>query len=359
MRIDVLRPAELGDADLAIWRRLQRTCPVFGNPFLSPEFAVAVAEHRTSARVAVIQDAGEVAGFLPFERRRLGVGKPIGSGFSDYQAVIHEPGLDWSPRDILEGCGLSVLEFDHLAVEQSPFKPHHVAVRPAPAMDLSRGFEGFVADVRRRSRGFVKTTRRLQRKLERELGPLELVYDEPGHEAHELVRTWKSAQYRRSGWPDLFGRPDMRALVRNLLATRSEAFACRCSMLYAGGRPVSGQINLHAPTAVASWIVAYDPDLSRYSPGSVLDLLIAEEAAGRGVQVISLGKGDGMQKNRLGTLTQHVAEGWVERLGAGSALRRAIRTPTRAAHGLVLRTPALRSCVRRGLRAAGAVRGAP
>ncbi len=357
VRISVVRPKDLGEGELSTWRDFQMSDPAFENPFLSPEFALAVGEQRPAARVAVLEDDAGVAGFLPFEARRLGVGKPIGSGLSDYQAVLHRPGLEWEPRALLEGCGLSVFEFDHLTVEQPSFAPHHASVVPAPAMDLSRGYDAFIADVRSRSRGFVKTTRRLQRKMERELGPLEMVYDDPLAATHDRVLGWKSSQYRRTGRPDLFGRGDVRELVHDLLARRDGGFSCACTTLYAGGRAVSGQINLHAPSMIASWVVAYDPEVAAFSPGSILDLLMAEEAARRGVRLISLGKGESMQKSRLGTATQMVAEGWVERPGAATAMRRAVRTPARAARDYVLRTPALRAAVRRGLRAVGALRG--
>jgi CelD/BcsL family acetyltransferase involved in cellulose biosynthesis len=356
VRISVVRPKDLGEGELSAWRDFQMSDPAFENPFLCPEFALAVGDQRPAARVAVLEDGDGVAGFLPFEARRLGVGKPIGSGLCDYQAVLHRPGLEWDPRALLAGCGLSVFEFDHLSAQQEPFVPHHAAVVPAPAMDLSRGFDAFIGDIRRRSRGFVKTTRRLQRKMERELGPLEMVYDDPRPEAHELVLAWKSAQYRRTGRPDLFGRGEVRDLVHDLLHRREGEFSCVCTTLSAGGRLVSGQINLHSPTMIASWVIAYDPGVAAYSPGGVHDLLLAEEAARRGIGLISLGKGESMQKGRLGTTTRMVAEGWVERPSVVSAMRRAVRTPARAARDYVLRTPRLRSAVRRGLRAAGSLR---
>ena len=65
---------------------MQRKTGSLANPFLCPEFAVAVGSFRPGARVAVLADGPEIVGFFPFERRRLGVGVPIGAGLTDCRA---------------------------------------------------------------------------------------------------------------------------------------------------------------------------------------------------------------------------------------------------------------------------------
>ena len=89
--------------------------PAQGNPFLSPEFAASIGRFRPGARVAVLSDGGSVTGFFPFEKRRLGVGVPIGAGLTDCQGLVHEPGFEWDALDLLRGCGVSAFYFDHLA----------------------------------------------------------------------------------------------------------------------------------------------------------------------------------------------------------------------------------------------------
>jgi CelD/BcsL family acetyltransferase involved in cellulose biosynthesis len=301
-------------------------------------------------------DEGRPAGFFAFERRRLRVGKPIGAGLSDCQAVVAEPGLEWEPRDLLVACDLAVWEFDHLLAAQPQFADHHAAVVPSFVMDLSDGHEAFCAAVAARSKSFIPRARRGIRRLERDVGPLRLEYDDPSEEAHRTVLAWKSAQYRRSGRPDLFSRPWVAALVTDLLATRSDTFRCICSTLYAGDRIVAGQINLHSPRVIASWVVAYDTEVRRAGPGNVMDLLMTEEAAARGIVHIDMGRGDTPQKLRIGTAAIPVAEGSVERPGVVALSRRAWRTPVRAAHGAVLRHPPVRRAVKRALRTVGGLR---
>lgn len=111
MRVSVVRPGELGPDDIASWRAMQSSTPSLANPFLSPEFTVAVGEFRPSARVAVLSDGPDVVGFFPFERGRLGAGMPIAAGLTDCQGVIHAPGLEWDARELLRACRLSHVAF--------------------------------------------------------------------------------------------------------------------------------------------------------------------------------------------------------------------------------------------------------
>lgn len=355
MIVEVVRPGDLGEDEVTTWRAIQARAGL-ENPFVGPEFAQAVGRHRDDARVAVMLDAGRPVGFFPFERRRLGVGKPIGTGLSDCQAIIAEPGLEWDPGDLLASCDLMVWEFDHLVAQQCHIAGERATVVPSFIMDLSGGFEAFCDAVAARSRSFVPHARRGIRRLERDVGPVRLEYDDPAAKAHRTLQAWKSAQYRRTGRSDPFSRPWVAALLADLLATRSETFRCVCSTLYAGDRIVAGQINFHGPRVIASWLVAYDPGLRRVGPGNVSDLLLSEEAARRGIAYIDMGSGDTHQKLRIGTGTLGVAEGWVERRGVVALSRRAWRAPQRAARDAVLRHPPVRRAVRRALRTVGGMR---
>ena len=50
---------------------MQGRTPAFANPFLSPEFTIAVGRLRQAALVAVLTEGQDITGFFPFERRRL------------------------------------------------------------------------------------------------------------------------------------------------------------------------------------------------------------------------------------------------------------------------------------------------
>jgi CelD/BcsL family acetyltransferase involved in cellulose biosynthesis len=355
MKVRVIRPDELSASDIESWRAIQARAGL-ENPFLSPEFAQAVGRHRADARVGVMDDGSGAVGFFAFERRRWRIGKAIGAGINDCQAVVADPGLEWSATELVKACDLVVWEYTHLIADQAQFAPHHAAVVPSPIMDLTGGYEAFCKAVSANSKSWISKARRGVRRLEPKFGPVRFEYDDPDPAVHRVVLEWKSNQYRRTGRPDPITRPWMSALLADILSGGTETFRCVCSTLYAGDRLVAGQINLHAPRVMAGWIISYDPELASAGPGNLSDLMLAEAAAERGVQYIDLGKGDNRKKACVGTRQLHVAEGWVERPSVVTVARRAARTPVRATHDFIVRNPPIRAAVKRGLRIVGSVR---
>ena len=129
--------------------RCSRPQPSLGNPFLSPEFTIAVGRFRPESRVAVLTDSGSIVGFFPFERRRFGLGVPISGWLSPCHGLIHAPGVEWDPRELLRGCHLAAWKFDNLIPAQEPFTPFHACIDAAPVIELSDGFDAYYAKLRR------------------------------------------------------------------------------------------------------------------------------------------------------------------------------------------------------------------
>jgi CelD/BcsL family acetyltransferase involved in cellulose biosynthesis len=335
MRISVVRPAELGPGELAAWRAMQAAQPALDSPFLAPEFTLAVGAFRDDARVAVLEDGSTLAGFLPFERRALGIGKPIGAGLSDCQGLVHAPGFDWSPRDLLRGCGLAMWEFDHLVAGQAPFEPYVVARKTSAVMDLADGFAAYLERLRVSAPETAKRTPSKERKLGREVGEVRFDFDARDPDALRTVMDWKSAQYRRTGMGDRFALPWVVGLVEHLLGTRSDGCTGTLSMLYAGDEPVAGHFGLRSATVLATWFPTYDPRFSKYSPGLILHLRMAESAAAAGVRQLDMGKGTTRYKESFKSGDLLVAEGWVGRHAGAGVLRWAKRAPLHAVRNVL------------------------
>jgi CelD/BcsL family acetyltransferase involved in cellulose biosynthesis len=355
VKISVVHPAELSPAELDRWRRLQDR-PELANPFLSPEFAVCVGRVRAGARVALLEDGPVLVGFFPHERGGFGVGRPIGAGLSDCQGLVHAPGLEWDPRALLRACGLAVWEFDHLLAGQRPFAPYHRARRPSPVIDVSDGYDAWLAARRRAFKQTITALGRKQRKLDREEGPVRFQFDSKDHQVLDALMRWKSAQYRRTGRSDRFARPATVQLVRDLLQTRAPGCSGTLSVLYAGQRPVAIHFGLRSATTLTCWFPTYDVARSKYSPGLMLYLFMAEAIAAAGLCRLDLGKGDEEYKAVLGNQELLVAEGCVERPAPVAVARRLQQAPRRYATDFVLRRPALRGTARRLLRRVGQLR---
>jgi CelD/BcsL family acetyltransferase involved in cellulose biosynthesis len=312
VRVLLSRPDELGPTEIAAWQSMQRATASLANPFLSPEFALAVGRFRPAARVGVLYDGPSIAGFFPFERRRLGAGVPICAWPGTLcQGLVHGPGADWDPRDLLRGCQLSVWQFDHLVAGQKPFERYQAATAPSPVIDLSNGFASYHAQLAARSPRFTRDIARRACNLARDAGELRFVADSRDVSLLRTLMAWKSEQYRRIAAIDRFDRPWVVGLLDALHATRSAHVSGVLSAIYAGDQPVAAQFGLRSGTIFAGWFTAYDPCFAKYSPGLIQFLRMAEELAAAGVLMVDLGEGAASFKERLKTHDISVASGIV------------------------------------------------
>jgi len=100
--IAVCRPGDLTAAARAAWAETQGQAAAMGspqldNPFLAPEFALAVGRHHRGVRIAVLREKGEPVAFFPYQRTAAGVGRAVGLGLSDGQGLVHRPGSSGTP----------------------------------------------------------------------------------------------------------------------------------------------------------------------------------------------------------------------------------------------------------------------
>lgn len=335
VRVFVTRPGELGPAEIDAWHSMQRATPALANPFLTPEFAVAVGRLRPSARVAVLTEGGSITGFFPFEKRRLSAGVPVCGWLTPCQGLIHAPGLEWDPQELLRGCQLSAWRFDNLIADQRPFKPFHAATVASPRIDLSDGFGSYYAKLRVKSSRFCRELDRKSRKLTRELGDLRIVADSRDTSVLHTLMAWKSSQYRQTHHVDRFEQAWLVELLETLLATRSPQVSGMLSVLYAGDQPVAAQFGMRTETLLVGWFTGYEEALCKYSPGLIHLLQMTEKLPETGIRVIDMGGGaKSYYKETLKSDDSFVAQGVVTDrsvLGAAHCARSALTWSARRA----------------------------
>lgn len=355
MRAEIVRPADLGPAETARWAALQEADPALASPFLRPELAVAIGRRWPDTRVAVLHDGPTVAGFLPFHHGRLGVGRALGLGLTDWQGAVLAPGTPWDATALRRATGLAVWEFDHLVPGQAEaLAPAHLALHASPVMDLSGGWEPWIA--RRKGSGRIKKALYHGRRLGRQVGEVTSELDTSDPADLDVLMGWKSAQYRRTGRRDRFAQPQVVDLVRDLVATRTPGFAAHLSTMRVDGRTVAVCLALRSHGTLAHWFPAYDTDLHRYQPGLVQLLEMVRLAADDGVTTFDLGAGEHDYKDSFKDAELSVASGTVHGPGPAAWLHRARTAPPRMATDLVLRHPKLRLAARRALQRAGSLR---
>ncbi|MFE3830068.1 GNAT family N-acetyltransferase [Streptomyces sp. NPDC059092] len=369
-RLRVVAPADLDEAEIESWRELRAKSGAPANPFMEPEFTLAVGRVRPGARVAVVREgtgppaassrgSGEPVGFFPYERGPLGRGRAIGLGVSDCQGGVFRGGLRLTARELLRGCSLAAWEFDSLEAGQLLFVPADAAEPAAfesPVIEVGEGYEAYESALRARSPKFFRTTAAKERRLGRQEGEVRFVFDERDPAALRTLMEWKSAQYRRTGRRDRFAKEWISALVRQLATTRTPGCSGVLSVLYVADRPVAAHFGLRSRTVLSCWFPAYDPEFARFSPGLILHLRMARAAAAAGIGVLDLGRGPAEYKDALKTGGPQVYEGAVTRPGVRAALHHLGREPARRAHGFVRERPRLAAYAKTALNRVGRLR---
>jgi CelD/BcsL family acetyltransferase involved in cellulose biosynthesis len=276
LSVDVLQAGALTRAEQDAWRAFTAASPSFRSPFFSLDFALAADGVVPEAAVAVVHRAGEIAGFLPFQKRG-GIAQPLAAPLSDYHGVITAPGVSIDLAEVIRLTGAGAYRFNGLVGPEAPQGGRafpHASLRA----DISAGLEGWLAG-RPHTRKFFKDKERARRAAERDLGPLEFQLEDDTPGLLPFVIAHKRDQYRRTARHDVFGCGWTGDLLRRLWDERTPEFGARISTLRAGGRLIAAEFGLRAGPVRHIWFPVYDPDLSRWGPGTLLMIAMFKAAA--------------------------------------------------------------------------------
>ena len=313
MRVTVVHPCELGIPELTLWKKFQHTSPLMASPYLSAAFARRVGQVRSNARVAVVEEDDGVVAFLPFEMTADRIGRPIGYPMNDLQGIISWPG-GVDARLVIRKAGLRGWRFYHTPAEGRMLAPYHyegTTIR-CTVIDLTGGYDSYVSS---RGGSGMRRTAEKRRSLERQLGQVRLEWNSSRPEHLSQLMQWKSSKYS-STRRMLFEDPDTLGIVEAMAASREEDCTGIVSVLFAGEQPVAVHLGLLGARGLSSWFPSYDSELSRFSPGLMMWLPIAEEAARQGITRIDFGYGQHDYKFRLANNSYPVAGGavWASRI---------------------------------------------
>ena len=305
MRVTVVRPSDLGTVEAALWRSFQDSTPEGLNPFMSLTYVQVVGRHRANARVAVVEEHGQIAAFLPFELGSHGVGMPIGYPMNNLQGLIGS-GVPVDTRWVVKRARLRGWRFDSVPVDQRAFASFHYegTTVPCPVIDLAKGTS------------HISARKKARRALEKQHGTVSLELNSTQPAQMDRLIEWKSRKYH--GTSLLFSDPTARSIVKELAASDSDDCRGVVSVLRAGKRPVAVHLGLLGPRSLAGWFMSYDPELSRFAPGMMLWLPLAKAAEKRGISQIDLGAGQDTYKFKLSNDSYIVAGGavWVRKAEA-------------------------------------------
>lgn len=319
LRVEILGMSGLSAGDVDQWQAIQASNPSFQSPLLGVEFARAVAAERDDVYVAVYRRAGVAVGFLAHHRRPGGFGRPIGSPFSDYHALLSVADLGVSGPEAIRMAGLKAFRHNGLIDPYGLFagmaKGQHTYL-----IELPDTPEVFLETVRASSPKKFKNYRRLQNRMAEE-GALRMGPDR-SQAAYEQIMGWKSGQFTRTGVQDVL-KPDWaRRLMQSLFETNEGRMRGLLLTLYAGDVLVGGHFGVMAAGVFHPWIAATNPELAGLSPGQAfLDQAIRAMPV-LGIRVYDLGPGHDHYKKPFASTEREVGVGLTVVTGAVGTLPR-------------------------------------
>lgn len=326
--ISRIKAREIDDNIATRWRTLQASNPALANPYFNVEYLQSVAAVRDDVFVSIIEEAGEVIGFFPWQSKDGRVAAPVGGRLSDYQGIIGVPERRWDYDAILDASGPKIWDFDHLLASQPPASVYRKIEDVSPIMEMRDGFEAYLAERKQAGAKRIDQFRRKARKFEREVGELVVECYSDSEEAFRQVIEWKNAQCRRTGVPEFLTWGWTEGMLREIWRRRSKEFAGMLTIIRANDEIIAGHFGMRSASVCHWWFPTYNAAYGKYSPGGILLLKLAEAVAGEGISMVDLGKGDDAYKPSFANAEVPLLEGSVMRPSI-TAMQRRLTTETR------------------------------
>ncbi len=312
MKIEIIRPRDLTERQIARWSGFQAACAVRDNPFLSPHWAIAVERAQAvgakdpGVRVAVL---GDDEGFFA---ARVGpvTAMPAGAPMVDYQAVIGRPGLEVDPKALVRALGVSRLDFNHMLEDQAAFAPYLRGPAQSWVVDVAEGYGAYEAQTKARS-GVLKDVDKKRRRVERDVGEVRFTALSTSADDFRQVVAWKRAQYRHTNQPDIFNTDWCVRLIDNLFDQREAGFGGGLFTLHVNGELAAGHFHLRSASTVHGWLIAHNPAFEKFSPGMLLFQDILKWMPEAGYSRLDLGCGDYRFKRELSNAQVRTGYGFV------------------------------------------------
>ena len=305
LRAETVHPAKLDPADAAAWRALCAAHPEFYSPLLGPDFTLAVAQVRKDVRVAIWREQDRPVAFLPHHHRPGGFARPIGAPLSDYHAIVAERGFD-VPRALAE-ANIAAYRFVSLVDPHGAFGS--TTERQAYRIELETTAEDYLEALRGASAKRFKNYRRLDHKLDREVGELRIVAPDDSREAFETLLTWKREQLVRTNALNFLRPAWTRDLLSALFEMKTGDFRGLTVNLYAGDRLVGGHFGVRMGSIYHPWIASMDPDMAAWSPGQIFLSRAISAMPALGLTIYDLGPGHEHYKKPYALNSHPVFEG--------------------------------------------------
>jgi CelD/BcsL family acetyltransferase involved in cellulose biosynthesis len=323
MQVTVIRPAELGTSEEKLWHEFQNSSSLGAHPWFSLTYVRAACRADESGRVAVAEDdGGVIRAFIPYTKGDDGIAVMPGWGFTPLDGLVSSD-VPIDLRTVVRRAGLRGWRFSHAPTEQRPLDPYRYQGGYHSDLiyyaDLRDSYDEYVKSLPESVAKRIARTERYRRALQREAGEVSFEWNSSDPSHLPLLLDWKKAQFETvRQW---LSRPPVRPFLRELADIDNEDCSGITSVFSAGSQPIAILFSLRCGPILAPWIIAHDPEYSRFSPGTIMWLTLFKEASARGVEMVDFGYGNEQYKQWFGNATYNTNGGGVWASHLGSAAR--------------------------------------
>lgn len=290
MRVTVARPSELGRSEAEQWRAFQASSLMMSHPFLSLSYARAWEIANANARVAVVEDGGRIQAFIPFGIGEGKIAATLGGAHTAVDGIVSS-GVPLNMRAVVRKAGLRGWRFGRAPVGQKALDPyrydgsHHW--RTVSYVDLSKGYDKYLSDLSSGTRKRIARTEAYRRALQRKTGSVYFEWRNPKPEYFDQLFQWKSAQYRNAR--ETAADPAVMSVLRELACMENDDCRGLIGVLFAGDETAAVTMCLEGPGIVALYTLAYNPEFSRSSVGTMQLLDLIRNAKAHDITTIDFG----------------------------------------------------------------------
>ena len=298
-RGEVKRIDALEDREIALWRSITANRREFRSPFFSLEFARAVAAAGARARVCLLFEGEELAGFFPFQfadgfAQSMASGERIGGALNDFCGLVIDPSRH-GPIDncvLLRCARLESFEVSHLEEAQVQLGLRFGARSEGARVTLGDPLEPYWRSVKSAHPSDYETLRRRERKMEREFRSVEFAFAHAAPEEFlDTVVAEKRRQYKRTAAEDGLAEAWKLRCLAEIARGRGSGCVPVLSSLFLDGSWAALHFGLRAGNVLHYWLPVYDPRFSSFSPGLVLLARMIRDAREHGIDEIDFGEG--------------------------------------------------------------------
>ncbi len=311
LKVDLIRAEELGETEVALWRRFVQSDPLYDTPFFWPEFTQIAGRVVPDARVAILRRGGEVVGFFPHQMRGR-TAHPLGAPMNDYHGLI----LAKDQQRPLLASMPALLKADSLTVNGWVPADFGGPNRQVLRADLRAGWDTYYSERRETHAKFFKDKERARRSLARDReGEVWTEVDVRDPARLDELIAWKRDQYRRTGRHDVFACGWTVDVLKALMMEPKADFGAAMAVLWAGDRPAAMEFSLFGGSHYHFWFPSYAADAARCSPGILLSQDTMRLKSADGFTVFDFGFAGEYYKKYFCDIEEWVTEKTVFRTG--------------------------------------------